>query len=382
MALLLTSQPLLCFKRSKPINLFSLRSVNPSLSFSDHSTNSKFSSFRIYSSYSRDDSEPDSFSARIPINKPQQNEDSDEKSAAKSSEDSVDDDGSAVAITDEWGEKAEPEPEPEASYTKFSDADPPKDNEDEWKEEEAKDYMYGNGSPTSDAVYDKLDDLKKALVDTVYGTELGFRASAEVRAEVLELVNQLEVSNPTLAPVTAPSMLDGNWVLLYTAFSELLPLLAAGATPLLKVKRICQKIDMQNLTIDNSVTFSSPFATFSFSAGATFEVRSPSRIQVQFKEGTFQPPEIKPNVDLPGDVEVFGQKINLAPLQQSLTPVQEAVASISSAISGQPPLKVPIPGERSSSWLLITYLDDDLRISRGDGGLFVLAKEGSSLLYQ
>ena len=79
---------------------------------------------------------------------------------------------------------------------------------------------------------------------------------------------------------------------------------------------------------------------------------------------------------------LFGQKINLSPLQQALNPIQQAVASISRAISGQPPLKVPIPGERTKSWLLTTYLDEDLRISRGDGGLFVLAKEGSPLLYQ
>lgn len=87
-------------------------------------------------------------------------------------------------------------------------------------------------------------------------------------------------------------------------------------------------------------------------------------------------------VDLPGEVDIFGQKISLSPLQQTLNPIQEAVANISQAISGQPPLKLPIPGERTQSWLLITYLDKDFRISRGDGGLFVLAKEGSPLLYQ
>ncbi|RVW74229.1 Plastid lipid-associated protein 3, chloroplastic [Vitis vinifera] len=166
----------------------------------------------------------------------------------------------------------------------------------------------------------------------------------------------------------------------YTAASELLPLLAAGSTPLLKVKSICQSIETSSRTIVNSTTLSSPFATFSFSASATFEVRSPSRIQVQFKEGTLQPPEIKSSLNLPENVDVFGQKINLSAVQQYLNPLQEAVASISRAISGQPPLKVPIPGERSSSWLLITYLDKDIRISRGDGGLFVLAREGSPLL--
>jgi hypothetical protein len=62
-----------------------------------------------------------------------------------------------------------------------------------------------------------------------------------------------------------------------------LPLLAAGATPLLKVKSISQTIDSSNLSIVNSTTLSSPFATFSFSASATFEVRTPSRIQVLLK---------------------------------------------------------------------------------------------------
>jgi len=60
----------------------------------------------------------------------------------------------------------------------------------------------------------------------------------------------------------------------------LIPLLAAGSTPLLKVKSISQSIDTNNLIIDNSTTLSSPFADFSFSATASFEVRSPSRIEV------------------------------------------------------------------------------------------------------
>lgn len=227
-----------------------------------------------------------------------------------------------------------------------------------------------------------VEDVKRCLVDTVYGSELGFRASAEERAEVLELVAQLEGLNPTPAPMDAVEVLNGNWVLLYTAFSELLPLLAAGTIPLLKVEKICQEINTSDLTIDNSITFSSPFATFSFSASANFEVRSPSRIQVEFKEGTLRPPEIKSTINVPENLDIFGQKVNLSPVQQSLNPLQAGVESIARVISGQAPLKVPIPGERSKSWLLTTYLDKDLRISRGDGGLFVLAKEGSPLLDQ
>lgn len=82
----------------------------------------------------------------------------------------------------------------------------------------------GNGTPSSAAgVVERkeegkdgssgLEALKRCLVDTVYGSELGFRASGEVRAEVLELVNQLEAKNPTPEPVHNPGLLDGNWVL-------------------------------------------------------------------------------------------------------------------------------------------------------------------------
>lgn len=108
----------------------------------------------------------------------------------------------------------------------MADSDPPKD-EDEWEEkEEEYDGGTDNGSAASAASVaatpaakeveeydDKLGDLKRCLVDTVYGTELGFRAGSDVRAEVLELVNQLEALNPTPNPVNAAGVLDGNWVL-------------------------------------------------------------------------------------------------------------------------------------------------------------------------
>ncbi|KAI3694335.1 hypothetical protein L1987_77299 [Smallanthus sonchifolius] len=281
-------------------------------------------------------------------------------------------------VTDEWGEKSEVEIE---QLTKLSTADPPVE-EDEWGngptersevEVSVSPVVEGNG---------KIDELKRCLVDSVYGTGLGFSASPEERAEIMELVTQLEAVNPTPAPTGALELLDGNWILLYTAFFELLPLLAVGTTPLLKVDKICQEVFTSSLTIDNSITFSSPFATFTSTASADFEVRSPSRIQVQFREGSFQPPKINSNVSLPENVDIFGQNVNLSPVQQSLNPLQEAVANLAGAISGQSPLKIPIPGERAKSWLLITFLDKDLRISRGDGGLFVLAKEGSPLLDQ
>ncbi|KAK4374153.1 hypothetical protein RND71_004830 [Anisodus tanguticus] len=85
-------------------------------------------------------------------------------------------------------------------------------------------------------------------------------------------------------------------------------------------------------------------------------------------------------IDLPEHMDIFGQNISLSPVQQSLSPLENATEGIVRTISGLPPLKLPISGERTKSWLITTYLDKDLRISRGDGGLFVLVKEESSLL--
>lgn len=126
------------------------------------------------------------------------------------------------AVTDEWGEKSDAEGTDK--YSRFSDSDPPKEEqEDEWGADVAgggtmEGYVSGgNGNSAAPAVApevdDKVGDLKRCLVDTVYGSDLGFRASPEVRAEVLELVNQLEAANPTPAPVEAPRLLNGNWVL-------------------------------------------------------------------------------------------------------------------------------------------------------------------------
>uniref|UniRef100_A0A803L656 Plastid lipid-associated protein/fibrillin conserved domain-containing protein n=1 Tax=Chenopodium quinoa TaxID=63459 RepID=A0A803L656_CHEQI len=233
----------------------------------------------------------------------------------------------SITVSDEWGEKSGPEPKTES---RFADSDPPiREDEDEWG---------------------------RLAIDG-------------------EEIKERETNG------SSSSWVNKNWELKrYTAFSELLPLLAVGSTPLLKVQQICQAISTTSQTVENSTTLSSPFATFSFSATAKFDISSPSRIQVQFKEATFEPPKIKSQFDLPENINVFGQNITLSPVQQLLNPVQEAAASISRSLYGLPPLKIPIPGERTSSWLLFTYVDEDFRISRGDGGLFVLVREGSPLL--
>lgn len=87
------------------------------------------------------------------------------------------------------------------------------------------------------------------------------------------------------------------------------------------------------------------------------------------------------SIVLPENVEFLGQKIDLTPIKGLITSVQDTASSVARTISSQPPLKIPISNSNAQSWLLTTYLDEELRISRGDAGsVFVLIKDGSSLL--
>lgn len=106
-----------------------------------------------------------------------------------------------------------------------------------------------------------------------------------------------------------------------------------------------------------------------------------SFIQIKFEEGIIGTPQLTDSIEIPENVEFLGQKIDLTPFKGLITSVQDTASSVVKSISSQPPLKFPISNNNAQSWLLTTYLDEELRISRGDAGsVFVLIKEGSSLL--
>jgi len=255
--------------------------------------------------------------------------------------------------------------------------------EDEWGPEPE-----GGSAVTGAAVAEapearEVAELKAQLKDALYGTERGLRASSESRAKVLELITQLETRNPTPAPTEALTLLNGKWILAYTSFSQLFPLLGFGNLPqLVKVEEISQTIDSENFTVQNCIKFSGPLATTSVATNAKFEIRSPKRVQIKFDEGIVGTPQLTDSIVLPEKFELFGQNIDLSPLKGIFSSIENAASSVAKTISEQPPLKIPIRTNNAESWLLTTYLDEELRISRGDGSsIFVLFKEGSTLLY-
>ncbi|XP_062161808.1 plastid-lipid-associated protein, chloroplastic-like [Alnus glutinosa] len=261
-------------------------------------------------------------------------------------------------------------------------------NDDEWgpdKEEDpsaaAAAAAVAVGEEVKPAEPSEIDRLKKALVDSFFGTDRGLKATSETRAGIVALITQLEAKNPTPAPTEALSLLNGKWILAYTSFSGLFPLLSTGSLPLVKVEEISQTIDSENLTVQNSVQFAGPLATTSISTNAKFEAQSPKLVQIKLDEGIIGTPQLTDSIVMPENVEFLGQKVDLTPFKGLITSAQETASSIAKTISSQPPVKFPISNGNAESWLLTTYLDEELRISRGDAGsVFVLIKEGSPLL--
>ncbi|KAK4360899.1 hypothetical protein RND71_019851 [Anisodus tanguticus] len=257
------------------------------------------------------------------------------------------------------------------------------DKEDEWGPEveqiRASGVAVAEKEPPKEP--SEIELLKKQLTDSLYGTNRGLSAGSETRAEIVELITQLESKNPTPAPTEALTLLNGKWILAYTSFSGLFPLLSRGTLPLVRVEEISQTIDSETFSVQNSVVFAGPLATTEISSNAKFEVRSPKRVQIKFDEGIIGTPQLTDSIELPENVEFLGQKIDLSPFKGLITSVQDTASSVAKSISNQPPIKFPISNNNAQSWLLTTYLDDELRISRGDvGSVFVLIKEGSPLL--
>ncbi len=94
------------------------------------------------------------------------------------------------------------------------------------------------------------------------------------------MLAQLEAKNPYPSLEKAGIALDGQWKLVYTSNSELVALLALNRLPFISVGDITQTIDSTTLTAVNTVALTGPFSRTSVSTSASFEIRSPKRLQV------------------------------------------------------------------------------------------------------
>ncbi|NEO62375.1 MAG: fibrillin [Moorea sp. SIO4G2] len=191
---------------------------------------------------------------------------------------------------------------------------------------------------------------KAELLEAIAGKNRGLLASKTDKTAILAAVTQLEGRNPTPRPLEAQDLLDGNWRLLYTTSQELLNL---DGFPLVQLGQIYQCVRTSDTKIYNIAELSGiPYLEGVVSVCASFEPVSQCRVNVRFERS------------------IIGL--------QSFLSYSSANDFIEQIEAGKkfPAIDFPINRDNQQGWLEITYLDDDLRIGRGNqGSLFVLTKK-------
>ncbi|MEH2043868.1 PAP/fibrillin family protein [Nostoc sp.] len=190
---------------------------------------------------------------------------------------------------------------------------------------------------------------KAALMDAIALTNRGLLATEEQKQAILIAIANLEDFNPTPRPVEASNLLDGNWRLLYTTSKALLNL---DRLPLCKLGQIYQCIRVETTSVYNiAEIYGLPYLEGLVSIAAKFEPVSGRRVQVKFERS------------------IIGL--------QRLIEYNSPVTFIQQIEAGRkfPGIDVAINSDKQQGWLDITYIDNDLRIGRGnEGSVFVLTK--------
>ncbi|MBD2110760.1 MULTISPECIES: PAP/fibrillin family protein [Cyanophyceae] len=193
---------------------------------------------------------------------------------------------------------------------------------------------------------------KTELLEAVAPVNRGISSSPSDRTAIQAAAATLEGRNPTPNPLQATDRLNGDWRLLYTTSSELLNI---DRLPLASLGPIYQCIRLGENRIYNIAEVNGPpLLSGLVAVAATLEAVSTQRVNVGFERG------------------VIG-------LRQALgyeSPAQFVGAmQTTSKFSLFQGIDFRINRDRQAGWLEVTYLDDDLRIGRGNqGSLFVLQK--------
>jgi PAP_fibrillin len=188
-------------------------------------------------------------------------------------------------------------------------------------------------------------DLLAAIADK----NRGLATTETENQAILAAIAQLEGRNPYPRPLEVPQMLDGDWRLLYTTSRGIL---GFEKIPFLQLGEVYQCVRTLEAKIYNIAEIQGlPLLEGIVSVAAQFKPVSERRVNVQFERSI----------------------IGLQRLIDYQTPEQ----FVHAIERGQRFMAIDfnIAAREQAGWLDITYLDDNLRIGRGnEGSVFVLIK--------
>lgn len=192
-------------------------------------------------------------------------------------------------------------------------------------------------------------DNKTKLLEMIAGKNRGLLTTETDRVNILTAVEQLEDQNPHPHSLESGFLLDGNWRLLYTTSRNILGL---GNFPLLQLGEVYQCIRTSESQLYNIAEFTGlPLLESLVAVAARFERVSDRRVEVKFERSII------------GLQRVIGYE----------SPAQfiQAIELNKSFLA----IDLSLPRRESLGWLEISYLDEDLRISRGnEGSVFILSR--------
>lgn len=190
---------------------------------------------------------------------------------------------------------------------------------------------------------------KATLLEMIAGKNRGLLATDTEKLAVLAAIAQLEDRNPTPRPVEAADLLDGDWRLLYTTSRGILGI---DQFPFLKLGQVYQCIRATEAKVYNiAEVYGFPLLEGLVSVAARFQPVSERRVDVRFERSIL------------GLNRLIGYESPARFIEQIESGKKFAAIDFN------------IEPRNQQGWLDITYLDEDLRIGRGnEGSVFVLTK--------
>ena len=211
---------------------------------------------------------------------------------------------------------------------------------------------------------------KKSLFKLCTGLNRGLNAREDENRAAVALVESLEQLCPPkddgmvmMRPADGGAApIGGEWKLIYTTA---LDVLTVGLTPGVEVGQIYQNISPDLTEVVNIIELQPSLAALNGVLGSsltTFTVRAKAtvegidRLRIAFQDVSVQAETL------------FGTQLSTLPIPEALRRFKFSFPTALRGDGGDPSL--------SSGYFTTTFLDDDLRISRGNNGaLFVLVRE-------